>query len=253
MALQTYHRPASVAEVLDLLARSQVNTAIVAGGTSLIPHLNEQVDEVVDLQAVGLDNISQAGNHLTWGTMVRLQTIVDDRQTPPLLRQMAQREGPNTLRHAATIGGVVAGADNESELLAALLVFAAEVEIQTGQGSQRLPLSELLADVSAALAGGVMTALSFPTTGQTAADRVARTPADRPIIAALARRDETGQVRLALCGVAATPVLINPDPTHLKATLNPPGDFRGSSAYRRQMAVLLSQRVLASLSGESSI
>lgn len=246
--LETYHRPESVAEALQLLGRPQVNTAIVAGGTSIIARMAETVEEVVDLQATGLDQVNYAAGRLTLGAMVRLQTLVDEAQAPTLLREMAHQEGPNTFRHQGTVGGAVVMANPESEFLAALLVFEAEVEIQSTGGTRHMALPDFLADVPAALAGGLVTAISLATGGTGASERVARTPVDSPIVAAVARRDEAGQLHLALCGVAKTPILINPDGLNqLKAKLNPPGDFRGSSEYRRQMAVVLSHRVIGNL------
>lgn len=244
--LKAYHRPHSVEEVLQLLARPGLNTAVIGGGTYLTAHVPETVDELVDLQAVaGLDTVAYTGQGMTVGAMVRLQTLVDDERAPALLREAARREGPNTLRHAATVGGVVAGSDKESELLAALLVFEAEVQIQAGDGVKTIPLTTFWQDVPSALGDGLMTAISLTTLGKTASDRVARTPADKPIVAALARLGHDDQLRLALCGVANTPVLIDPD--NVKAGINPPNDFRGSKEYRRQMASVLAQRVIGAV------
>jgi carbon-monoxide dehydrogenase medium subunit/putative selenate reductase FAD-binding subunit len=243
--LKAYYRPSSVEEALQLLARPQVTSLIVAGGTYINAHLAENVDEVIDLQATGLDTADEVEGRLRLGAMVRLQTLVELDQTPALVRQMARREGPNTLRNQATIGGIVVGADPESELLAALLVHEAEVEVQSRSGSKQIALSDFLADVPAALDGGLVTAVSVVTSGRGTGERVARTPADRPIVAAVARRDDQGRIHLALCGVASTPLLVNPDPDQLNLT--PPADFRGSSAYRRQMAITLSRRVISAL------
>jgi CO/xanthine dehydrogenase FAD-binding subunit len=240
--LKAYHRPANLEEALRLLARPGVNTAILGGGTYITAHMSELIDEVVDLQTVGLTEVSYSGDQLTLGAMVRLQTVVEDSQAPALLREAARREGPNTFRHAATLGGIVVGASGESELLAALLVFEAEVHIQSIQGTKHLSLADFWQDIPAALAGGIVTAVSLATTGQTASARVGRTPADQPIVAAAARLAPTGQLHLALCGVAQTPVLVDPD--KVKTAINPPGDFRGSTEYRRQVAATLAQRVI---------
>lgn len=239
--IQAYHRPHTLDEALTLLARPGLNTAVLAGGTYLTAHA-EDVDEVVDLQALGLDGIARAGERLVLGAMTSLQAIVDAAAAPALLREAAHREGPNTFRNQGTIGGAMAGADPESELLAALLVLDVEVKVQTLAGSRTLALPAFLADVRAALAGGIITAVSLATEGVTASDRVARTPADKPIVAAVARKTPEGRISLALCGVARTPILVAPDQV---AGIDPPADFRGSSEYRREMAVLLAKRVLS--------
>jgi CO/xanthine dehydrogenase FAD-binding subunit len=233
--VKTYHRPESVDEVLGLLQRP--STTLLAGGTQLIANLTEPVD-VIDLQTVGLNQIECGADTITIGAMVCLQAMVDHEDMPELVRQMALREGPNTFRNMGTVGGVVATADPESELYAALLVHEAVVTVQSGAGEARAPL--------AAFAVGqkqLITAVTIQRHGQAASDRVARTPADRPIVAVVGRR--VGEaVLLAACGVAKRPILINADEID---QMNPPADFRGSSGYRREMTAVLSQRVLAEL------
>lgn len=246
---QTYHRPDSIEDALQLLSREGLNTAILAGGTQLNPNLSG-IDEVVDLQSTGLDQVTHNEDRLTLGATVRVQTIVDDHQAPPLLREMARREGPNTFRNAGTIGGAMIAASAESELLAALLVYEADVTIHTTAGAHTMPLADFLPDVSGHLQNGILTGVSLQTNGPTAHARVARTPADSPIVAALARRKPNAgslsgaTALLALCGVAPTPILAGPDDIR---DLDPPADFRGSSEYRKEMARVLTKRVLSEL------
>jgi CO/xanthine dehydrogenase FAD-binding subunit len=236
-------------EALQLLTRSGGQSTVLGGGTCLNSRTPSLVDEVIDLQAAGLSNVTYTGQSITLGAMVRLQTLVADGRAPALLRESARREGPNTLRNAATIGGLVCSPSRDSELLAALLIFEAEVHIQTLRGSKKLELTNFLRDIRAGLnGGGIITAISLNMIGKTASARVARTPADRAIVAALARRRDDGNIRLALCGVDIVPVLI--DPHNVKAAINPPHDFRGSREYRRQMAATLTARVMNELAAK---
>ncbi len=233
--VKSYHRPESVEEVLQLWQRP--STMLLAGGTQLIANLAEPV-EVIDLQAVELNQIEVEMDTITIGAMVRLQEMVEHDEIPELVRQMTLREGANTFRHMGTVGGVVATADPESELYATLLVHEATVTTQSSSGEVRVPLAEFVAE------GGVLiTTVTIQRHGQTASDRVARTPADRPIVAVVGRRVGDG-VLLAACGVAKRPLLIEADEID---QLNPPADFRGSSGYRREMTAVLVGRVLAEL------
>jgi CO/xanthine dehydrogenase FAD-binding subunit len=59
---------------------------------------------------------------------------------------------------------------------------------------------------------------------------------------AVARRDQSGRILLALTGVASAPLLID-----TAASLDPPADFRGSAEYRRHLAVVLGARAIAGL------
>lgn len=249
--INAYHRPQTLEEVTTLLARPDVNTVILAGGTYLVPRLNESAPdgstiELVDLQALGLVNLNHRDHYLTLGAMVRLQDMVESPELPSFLREIARREEPNTMRNAATIGGLVAVADPESELLATLLVMETTLDIQSRSSSLTLKLGDFLAKPTDKLANGLIVSLTLKTSGQFSQARVARTPADKPIVAVIARRDDTANLRLAMCGVAPTPILVHPDQVD---NLTPPSDFRGSSEYRLAMARQLTQRALAELGG----
>ena len=235
--VNTYYRPESVEEVLRLLQRP--STTLLAGGTQLIARLAEPVD-VVDLQAVGLNQIEVEADSITFGAMVRLQAIVEHADVPELVQQMALREGPNTFRHMGTVGGVVATADPESELYAALLVHEAMVTVQAQAGEARVPLAEFALGERE-----LITAVTLQRHGQTASQRVARTPADKPIVAVVGRRVEE-RVILAASGVTERPILIN---TNEIDQLRPAADFRGSSNYRRQMVRVLVERVFTEING----
>ena len=239
--IRAYHRPDTLEEALALLAHTDVDATILAGGT-VVNTIADPI-EVVDLQSVGLDAIVAAGERVEIGAMVRLGELTSNEMIPAPLRDLARREAPSTFRNVATVGGTVATADFESELLAGLLVFEATVTVVHAIGSETMALGDLFADRSR-LGLGIITTVAIATGGDAAAERTGRTPADRPIVAAVARRGDDGAVRLALTGVDATPVLVDPAATE---ELDPPGDFRGSSAYRRELARVLTHRVMARL------
>ena len=239
--IRAYHRPGTLDEALALVSRADVDATLLAGGTVVNGLPDKHPIDVVDLQALGLDGMTVAGGRLDIGAMVRLQDLATHDLVPGLLRDLAHREAPNTIRNAATIGGTVAGGDWESELLAGLLAFEAEVSVVHGIGSETIALAELLADRDR-LGLGIITTVSIAVGGEAAAARTGRTPADRPIVAVVGRRSEDGLLRLAATGVAATPVLIDE-----VEELDPPADFRGSADYRRHLAATLRGRVAARL------
>lgn len=240
-SIRAYHRPQTLDEALALLTRSGIAARILAGGTRVTTISAVDPFEVVDLQALSLDGITVDGDAVVLGAMRRLQDVVDSELVPAGLCELALREGPNTLRNAATIGGIIASADSESELLAGLLVHNAVISVATSAGVNDMPLADVLTD-RGALRGAVITEVRVATGGVTAAARTGRTPADRSIVAAVARLAPDGQTSVAVTGVAATPVLIDPDRLD---TLEPPGDFRGSPEYRRALAAVLVPRAVA--------
>jgi carbon-monoxide dehydrogenase medium subunit/putative selenate reductase FAD-binding subunit len=89
----------------------------------------------------------------------------------------------------------------------------------------------------------IVTAVAIDTGGSASVARTARTSADKPIVVAAARVGADGRRRLALAGVASTPVLAEETDE-----LDPPGDFRGSGEYRRALAGVLVSRAIEGVS-----
>ena len=238
-AVVGYHRPVSLEEALALLNRGRPRSVLLGGGTAINAAQSQEPVEMIDLQEIGLDEIDGDGPVVEIGAMVRLSVLATDDAVPGLLRELGRREGPNTLRNAATVGGTIATGSPESELLAGFLVYQGQVTLAgVGGATQTVGLDELLGDRSL-LAGSIITELQLDTGGLAVAERTGRTPSDVSIVAAVARKTTAG-IALALTGVAPTPILVGPAGV---ADLEPPGDFRGSSKYRRHLADTLAQRV----------
>jgi CO/xanthine dehydrogenase FAD-binding subunit len=246
--LQEYHRPATVDEALSLLSKGKGRLLLLAGGTQLVGRLETRaltgIDGVVDLRSAGLDTIREESAMVHVGAMCTLSAVIAhpalSSLADGLLVRAARGEGPLNLRNAATVGGVVACAEHDSEFYAALLALDATVTVRALDGAEQiLPLAGL--DV----AGRLVTEVSLPISPlQGASARLARTPSDRPIVAAFAVREPNAQngseTRIALCGVAPRPVLQG-------TPLDPPDDFKGSAAYRLAMAPVVAQRATAQL------
>jgi probable selenate reductase FAD-binding subunit len=231
-----YWRPSTWKQAFELLDRP--GAVVLAGGTRRDATSTAEQVEAVDLQALHLDTIrAEPGDVLRIGAMVTLQQLVDSDEVPQVIRDAARRERPSTLRAQDTVGGCIATGQAESELLAALLVHEAIVQVATSTVTDAFPLERVL-DELPLLAGCVLTSLSIHTDGVTAAERTARTRADRAIVAVYGRSTVHDR-RLAVTGVAPTPVLVEPGDE-----LAPVGDFRGSAEYRRSLAGVLVTRVL---------
>ena len=158
--IAAYHRPASLDEAVSLLERTGVTTTVLAGGTALNTVDLPENTEVIDIQQAVAAGVSWQGDRVRYGAMTRLADLIEAEETPPLLAELAKREGPNTLRNAATIGGVVAEGEAESELLAGLLVHEATVAI-TGH-DEEISLPALFANW-ALLDRAVITSVSVAT------------------------------------------------------------------------------------------
>ena len=238
-----YHRPVTLDEAISLAA--EPHAVILAGGTTVNAEPTSSAAVAVDLQALDLSGIETDDKVVRIGATTRLQDIVDSDEIPSLLRDLARREAPNTIRNVATIGGTIATVNPESQLLTGLLAYGATVTAVGDGSTTEHSISELLDDASL-IDGSIITSVSIPTGGTAAAERTARTPMDQAIVATVAYRGTDGDVRLAVSGVAPVPVLVEPQDLE---SLDPPPDFRGSSAYRRQLASVLAGRVLAAVGG----
>lgn len=235
-----YFRPSSLEEAVALLA--EPNRVILAGGTVVNADAEPPAVEVVDLQAVGLSGIrTEADGRVRLGAMTTLDTVVDHPDIPSWLQVIARAEAPSTLRTLATVGGTVSSRWADSLLLAAMLACEGWVELA---GTEDRSLVELVTD--GLPAASVVTAVTLDVSGVAGEAVTARTPADVPIVGAVARSRE-GRTTLALTGVGSTPVVV--DPAAPAAGLDPPDDFRGTSDYRRHLAEVLSSRAVAALDG----
>lgn len=267
----SYLRPQTLDEALKLLA--QPDAVPLAGGTQLLAsEAGVTAAHVVDLQALGLNRIALTAGTLTIGATATLTVLADFlAQDPPaaaghLLQHALRYAGPNTYRNAATPGGIIAGRLADSELLAALLVLEAGLRLQ-GAPDTRMPLAAYLA--ADARPAGLITAVEIPwTDGRGGSDRVARTPQDSPIVSVTWWQPSDAAVRLAATGIGPRPLRLTAVERALAGGLDEasialaadaaagasthPGDFRGSAGYRREMAAVLTRRLLRSAAGLAS-
>jgi len=258
-----FYRPNNLPEALRLL--QQADTVPLAGGTKLIAA--DITDAVVDLQDLGLNQTQVEGEQLTVGatmTLAELTAVLaqePENSPAPLLSKAIQQAGANTYRNAATLGGSIASCLADSELLAALLVLDATLVLNTPDAVEMSLVDYLGAEERPF---GLITAIHIPwQTGDGTSERVARTPADYPIVSVTAWKPEGNAPQLAATGIDALPVrlanteqavtgsvdeqTVSAAATAAKAQCNHPGDFRGDTLYRANMAAVLTERVLAAL------
>ncbi len=274
--LQEYLRPTHLEDALRLIGRASPRTLIVAGGTQVGADAPRDAEAVVDIGGLALSAISLEGAVWRLGATASLQALIESPAGMTfcngVLGDAAKAMAGHSLRNRATLGGAIATADGVSPLVTALLACDAELSVATLKKDalvmRQVGLRAFLSyRVSLLEEGALITdiRLGVPSADTRAAyERVARTPRDYPIVCAVARcatRDGiAGNVRLALGGVAATPVRIELTEFGLEkkrladhvelaldhglAGLAPAGDWLGGADYRRAMARELSMRAL---------
>jgi probable selenate reductase FAD-binding subunit len=263
----SYYRPESLDEALNLLAKP--GSVALAGGTKLLATENGLPGTaVIDLQALGLGQakLVSANDKQTLAvgatsTLSKLsqflQADLPEHDAARLLQTAIHQAGANTYRNAATLGGTIASRLPDSELLAALLVLETTVTLHSPSNQPSLSLEDYLAD--AERPSGLITTITIPLpAGNGTSHRVARTPADYPIVSITGWRMADGTVRLAATGLGERPLRLSSAEKMAATDVEPaasaaadanthPGDFRGSASYRAEMAIVLTRRTLKQL------
>lgn len=144
LKIVAYHRPATLAEAVRLLAEE--GRTVIAGGTDLLvnPRYMRGVREVVDIGRLGLDYILIEEGWLRIGAgvtmrQVALHAAVQALADGVLARSAAVCASPN-IRNMATLVGNVASALPSADTPPALLVLDAQVVLRGLLGERLVPL-----------------------------------------------------------------------------------------------------------------
>lgn len=198
-----YHRPTTLQEALDLLARSEPVTVPLGGGT-MLSRPGAGKFAVVDLQALGLNQIERQGDQLIIGATATLQSLYAHAAVPAGLRVAIERETTYNLRQTASVGGAIVSADGRSPFAAALLALGAVLE---WAGGTTTSLEGYFAARKSASQGLILRVV-IPVTGKIALEAISKTPADVPILIGAAGWGENGLERLVLGGAGEFPVVV---------------------------------------------
>jgi len=258
--LTEYHTPTTIDEAVKLLRRRKIRTRPIGGGTALVPEASPDAQAVVDLSALGLSyvktfEVSAIANlpGLEIGATTTLQTLIDDARVQAyangvLVKALLDTANRNT-REAATLAGSIVASDGKSPLLATLFALGAQLHVRGLAREQAVALEEFSPRTGTLILSVTLPAL--PADAHAAYEKVARTPADLPIVCVAALTSAAG-LRLALGGVGDQMVLIDADAPTLEeavelaqASIDPPTDYFASSDYRREMIGVLVRRVWA--------
>jgi aerobic carbon-monoxide dehydrogenase medium subunit len=260
------------------LRHNGLDAKILAGGQSLVPLLNLRLTRpklLIDLNGVsGLDQIHETSQGLSIGAMARQSrversSIVQERC--PLLAEAIRHIGHLAIRHRGTIGGSLVHADPAAELPAVSLALDAQFVV-SGDGMVRaIRADEFFIDylTTALRPDEILREIVFPVLQPSsgyAVEEIARRHGDFAVAGVVAninldRNNKIADPRIALFGVAATAVrawaveqtLIGQQPSDelfrdaaalLCDLLDPPGDIRASSAYRKRAAAVLTARAV---------
>ena len=136
--LVEYYWAEHIDDALELLARLDVKTAPLAGGTHLLALDDDTIEAVVDLRELGLSYITEdTRGEIHIGAMTPLQTIVDAPRLNSFASGLLSRtalasSSSRLIRNSATLGGTLgAGAASQADVLTALSVLEAQVVMRS--------------------------------------------------------------------------------------------------------------------------
>ena len=247
MAPLKYLRPKTIEEAQEMLASG----VALGGGTTLAPKRNS-LDTVVDLQDLGLSDLEVSGGKVVAGAGCSLQQIVEAEGTIAQgLAEACRREAAWNLRNMATLVGAVLACDGRSPLATALLAVGARAVLA---GGEVVDLDELL-DRRPLPRGTLVTALHWKTKSSMRYEQVARSPADRPLVAAAIGHTDGAAFRVILAGFGARPIRVPRAEKALAAedarhageaaaeAFAEAGDAWASAEYRSHVAAVLVRRL----------
>lgn len=263
--LKTIHQPETIEEAVRLL---NANPTIypLYGGAALQRASRPDVEAAVSLDRLDLSGVEDANGTLSLGAMLTLeetrQVCAEWADRSPALRALAEllaADYPETLRNTFTVGDFLIERDPQSLAMTLLLALGAMIERVDVEIDLTMAAWFAADDVMRYLVADLRVPIGSPDT-VIAHEKVARTPADAPIVAAVAVRsgsqpDQRPRTTLALCAVAERPVR-QPETAQIvdaggalddaldSLALNPFGDHWGSAEYRAAMARVVSRRVL---------
>jgi carbon-monoxide dehydrogenase medium subunit len=242
-----YHAPSTIEEACELLG-SLEDAKVLAGGQSLIPLLNFRLARpahLVDINRIrGLDAIYERDGGVAVQALARQAAVEDSELVAricPLLSAAVRLVAHRVIRNRGTVCGSLAHADSASELPAVLLALGGKVTARSSRGDRVIGADALFTGVfeTALAPDELLVEAWFPASPKPfAIEEESRRHGDF----ALAGVVRAG-ARLALFGVAPTPVLADPnDPTR---GLQPSGDLEATPEFRLHLVRVLSQKVFA--------
>lgn len=244
-----YHRPQTLDQALQLLARPTPRSYPLGGGSWLSRKRDEDF-AVVDLQSLGLDKVDAEAGWLSLGATARLQKLVEVQATPNWLKAACTRETSRNLREMSTIAGVLMGADGRSPIAMAML--AANVSIRTMPGDVEISVQDFFASRKSARNPSLITQIRLDQSAEVQCEFVARSPLDTPVIGVALAVWPGKRMRIAVGGFGEAPVLAyeggetGQAKAAIYAALQASGDAWASADYRQAAALAMIDRLLKS-------
>jgi aerobic carbon-monoxide dehydrogenase medium subunit len=272
--------PRSLPEASGLLTEYGDDARLIAGGTTLVILMKQRAlhyPYLVDLRLIpGLSEMKRESDALCVGAMVSHRTVETSpviRDKFPILADAFRHIGNVRVRQTASVGGNLAHADYRLDPPPPLLVLNAEVTAYGPEGSRKIALKDFFRGMyeTALEPGEILVDVkipNMPANSRAVYLRFATLSAnDWPCLGVagftIQENGRCKELRLALGGLAATPLLIaglefaadqeldqgviEKVQEAVDQQISPSSDLRGSDWYKRRMARLFVKKAIEQL------
>lgn len=280
-----YHRPASLAEAVHLMATLGEDARALAGGHSLIPMMKLRLAtpaHLIDLGGIGtLKGIRRDGDHVVIGATTTQHDLLASApiaEALPVLQEASRLIADPQVRYLGTIGGNVANGDPGNDMPAVMMALGANYRLEGEGGAREVPAAEFYqgAYFTALEPGELLTAVVIPVPPAGhgfAYEKLKRKVGDYATAAAAVVLTMAGgrvaTCRIGLTNLAEAPLLADAaaqavigtdlDDASLQraaaaamAIMQPAADGRGSPEYRRHVGGIMVQRALKRAAARAS-
>jgi len=275
-----YQTPKSLKEVHQGLKSFGTDAKLIAGGTALVIMMRQRLVRptcLISLRSVPrLSGVSLKDGGLQIGALTthsEVETSPLVRRRIPLLAETYHHVATVRVRNMASVGGGLAHADPNQDPPPTLIVLGASAKATSADGSRVIPLDSFFTDYYETVLkpDEILTEIFVPAlppvSGGAFLKFLPRTADDYATVSAacvvtLDRAKKVFQdVRIAMGSVGTTPIrakeaedLLRGQPVKLEAlreaaekakqAVDPISDFRGSAAYKKEMAGVFVRRAL---------
>jgi carbon-monoxide dehydrogenase medium subunit len=256
-----YHRPETVRQAANLLAKNE-DAKLIAGGHTLLPVMKQRLaapPHIIDISRVeGLDAIEVKGRTLVIGALAKHNDVATSPVVAaaiPALAELAALIGDPAVRHKGTLGGSVANNDPTADYPAACIALGATIVTN----KRKLPADEFFQGLftTALEPDEIIVRVVFPIPRKAAYEKFRNQASRYALVGVFVARVPSG-VRVAVTGAGGDGVFRVPSfeealqkrfsPKVLEGLSVPAeglnNDIHGSAEYRAHLIGVLARRAV---------
>jgi len=275
-----YRTPKSLKEVQQDLKQFGSDAKLIAGGTALMIMMKQRLVHpacLISLRSVrGLNGIAEKNGGLAIGGATTHRAVENSpivKRRLPLLAETYHHVATVRVRNMATVGGGLAHADPNQDPPPTLIALGATIKAASADGSRTIAVEDFFTDYYETVLkpDEIITELYVPrlpaNSGAAFLKFLPRTADDYATVSAAAvvtldkSKKNFAEVRIALGSVGTTAIrardaeaVLRGQPVKVEAlaeagekakqAVDPISDFRGSAAYKKEMAGVFVRRAL---------